>query len=42
MVWHALTLPVQRTILAAVVDVTVMSGRRGPQFDAASIMLTKA
>jgi hypothetical protein len=37
--WHALTLPVQRAILAAVVDVTVMLGRRGPQFDAASIVL---
>jgi hypothetical protein len=37
--WHALTLPAQRAILAAVVDVTVMPGRRGPQFDAASIVL---
>jgi hypothetical protein len=36
---HALTLPAQRAILAAVVDVTVMPGRRGPQFDAASIVL---
>ena len=40
--WHALTLPAQRATLAAVVDVvdvTVMPGRRGPQFDAASIVL---
>ena len=36
---HALTLPAQRAILAAVVDVTVLPGRRGPQFDAASIVL---
>ena len=43
--WHALTLPAQRATLAAVVDVvdvvdvTVMPGRRGPRFDAASIVL---
>ena len=37
--WHALTLPVQRAILAAVVTVTVNRGKKGPKFDAASIDL---
>jgi DNA invertase Pin-like site-specific DNA recombinase len=35
--WHALTLPMQRAILAAVAVVTVNPGKRGPQFDADSI-----
>jgi site-specific DNA recombinase len=37
--WHALSLPVQRAILAAVVTVTVHRGRRGRDFDVASVDL---
>jgi site-specific DNA recombinase len=37
--WHALTLPLQRAILDAVVTVTVNPGKRGPGFDADSIDL---
>jgi site-specific DNA recombinase len=37
--WHGLPLSTQRAICAAVVTVTVKPGKRGPQFDAASIDL---
>ncbi len=38
--WRALSLPVQRAILAAVVEVTVLPSRGGPVFDADAVRLT--
>ncbi len=37
--WHALSLPVQRAILVAVMTVTVHRGKKGPKFDPTSIAL---